>query len=186
MYADVLLAVRRTSSIDRVIIVTKDQTALRIASGHNITVLDDRGSSHSESAAQGISAAIALGATRVVLVAGDCPMLKPQELEDLLNHPVAAPRSALIVPDRHGTGTNALLISPPDALTPSFGEGSCERHFELARQQGATPEVVSVPTLALDVDTAEDFEELREMLPRYVGGAAHTRGMLAQLVRSGL
>ena len=41
------------------------------------------------------------------------------------------------MPDRHGTGTNALLLTPPDVIAPSFGAGSRERHERLAREAGA-------------------------------------------------
>jgi 2-phospho-L-lactate guanylyltransferase len=77
----------------------------------------------------------------------------------LLARPVLPP-SALIVPDRHGTGTNALLLTPPGALAPSFGPDSCERHAQLARAAGTHAEVVEVPSLALDVDTPEDLAAL--------------------------
>jgi 2-phospho-L-lactate guanylyltransferase len=117
------------------------------------------------------------------LVPGDCPLLSPAELDTLLTLPVSG-RSALIIPDRHGDGTNALLLTPPDALTPSFGEGSCQRHFELALAQGATPEVVEVPSLGLDIDTGEDFNLLQTTLASTRGGAANTRGLLNQLARS--
>lgn len=186
MYSDVLTAVRRTAAIDQIIVVTRDTTAAQIAGGHGITVVDDQGQSHSESAAQGVAAAIAQGASRVLLVAADCPLLRPRDLEQLLAHSSNSVPRALIVPDRHGTGTNALVLSPPDALTPAFGEGSCERHSKLATEQGATPEVVQVPALALDIDTPEDLLELREQLNQVVGGAAHTRGLFAQLQRSSL
>ena len=43
--------------------------------------------------------------------------------------------------------------------------------------------MVEVPTLALDIDTAEDLEELRSVLAGTHGGAAHTRGMLRRLAR---
>jgi len=184
MYSDVLTAVRRSPSIDRIIVVTRDINATQIASGHGITVLDDHGESHSEAAAQGVAAAIAQSATRVLVVASDCPLLTPQDVEQLLAHRVTAPRSALIVPDRHGTGTNALLLSPPDSLTPSFGDGSCERHAQLAQEQETTAEVVQVPALALDIDTPEDLAELRDTLSRVRGGAAHTRGLFVQLERA--
>jgi 2-phospho-L-lactate/phosphoenolpyruvate guanylyltransferase len=183
MFSDVLTAARRTSSIDRIIVITSDRTAARIAGGNGATVIDDTGSSHSEAAQLGVARASATGATRVLLIPGDCPLLDPAELNALLARPIPE-RSAVIIPDRHGTGTNGLLLTPPGALTPSFGEGSCQRHFELATAQGATPEVVDVPTLALDVDTPEDFDALRAMLASTRGGAAHTRGLLTQLDRS--
>jgi 2-phospho-L-lactate guanylyltransferase len=183
MFSDSLIALRRTTAIERIIVVTADRIAGRIAGGNGADVLDDTTHSHSEAAELGIARAIELGARRALVVPGDCPMLDPAELEALLAHPVAD-RSVVIVPDRHGEGTNALLLTPPNALTPAFGEGSRQRHIDLAVAQGSTPEVVEVPSLGLDVDTPEDMEELLERFRTTRGGAAHTRGMLAQLMRS--
>jgi 2-phospho-L-lactate/phosphoenolpyruvate guanylyltransferase len=183
MYSDVLVAARRAAGIDTVLVVTSDRTASRIAGGYAVTVVDDTGSSHSDAAALGISKAVAQGATRVLLIAGDCPLVSPAELDALLALPVSG-RSAVIIPDRHGTGTNGLLLTPPDALTPAFGEGSRQRHIELATAQGSAPEVVEVPSLALDIDTPEDFELLKSTIASTRGGAANTRGLLNQLARS--
>ena len=146
-------------------------------------MLEDASSGHSEAAALGIAHAIEMGAKRALLVPGDCPMLDPRELDALIAHP-APPHSALIIPDRHGTGTNALLLTPPDVISPSFGPGSCARHLEIAKTHGAVAEVVEVASLALDVDTPEDLVALREALATTHGGAAHTRGMLNQMTRS--
>jgi 2-phospho-L-lactate guanylyltransferase (CobY/MobA/RfbA family) len=52
-----------------------------------------------------------------------------------------------------------------------------------AGSNGLNHEVVEVPTLALDIDTADDLEQLRSMLAGTHGGAAHTRGMLRRLAR---
>jgi len=183
MFSDVLLAIRRTQAIDQTYLITKDRTALRMVGGGDVTVIDDTASSHSEATGLGIARALAEGAARVLLLPGDCPMIDPAELGALLAHPVAE-RSALIVPDRHGEGTNALLLTPPDSLTPSFGEGSRQRHLDLAIAQGASPQVIDVPSLALDVDTPEDFDVLMATLASTRGGAAHTRGLLTQLARS--
>ena len=111
----------------------------------------------------GIEHALGAGADRVALVPGDCPALDPAELDALLEHPAPA-GSVLVVPDRHGTGTNALVLTPPGALAPSFGPGSCQRHLEHARAAGVHGEVVEVPTLALDVDTSEDLDALAQRL----------------------
>ena len=110
-------------------------------------------------------------------------MLDPAQLDELLARPAPA-RSVLDVPDRHGTGTNALLLTPPDALEPSFGPASCQRHGAHAESAGVAHEVTEVPSLALDVDTPEDLQALRAALDVTHGGAAHTRGMLNQLMRS--
>ena len=65
-----------------------------------------------------------------------------------------------IVPDRHGTGTNALVLAPPAVMEPSFGPGSCARHAALARAAGVRVRVVEVPSLAFDVDTPDDLAAL--------------------------
>lgn len=183
MFSDALLAVRRVQTVEQVFVVTADPIAAQIAAGHEAIVVEDTASSHSEAALLGIERALALGATRALLIPGDCPLLDPAELQQLLELP-ADPRSVLIVPDRHGAGTNALLLTPPDAMPPAFGEGSRERHIELAAAHGATPEVVELPSLALDIDTPEDLEQLIEQFATTRGRAAHTRGMLSQLTRS--
>ena len=183
MYSDVLIALRRTGSVDGVLVVTADSTAQQIAGGYGAMVLEDDDQGHNPAARRGIRAALESGAERVLLVPGDCPLIDPVQLDELIGRDVDE-RSVLIVPDRHGTGTNALLMTPPGSLTPAFGPGSCQRHAESAQSEGTTPEIVDVSSLALDIDTPEDLDALREGLESTHGGAAHTRGMIRQLMRS--
>src|SRR5204863_514805 len=84
-------------------------------------------------------------------LAGDTPLVDAGEVDDLLER--APERGVAIVPDRHGAGTNALVLSPPDAIAPSFGPDSCERHLAAAGASGLPHAVERVPSLALDVDT---------------------------------
>jgi 2-phospho-L-lactate guanylyltransferase len=183
MFSDVLVALRRATSVEDVLVVSADHGAQQIAAGHGAMVLDDAEEGHNQAALAGIRAAVDAGADRILLVPGDCPLLDPAQLDQLLDRPAVAP-SALIVPDRHGTGTNALLLTPPDSLMPAFGPGSCQRHLANAQSEGTVGEIVEVPSLALDIDTSEDLEALRVTLATLHGGAAHTRGMLSQLMRS--
>jgi 2-phospho-L-lactate/phosphoenolpyruvate guanylyltransferase len=183
MFSDVLVALRRVPALQRIVVVTGDRVAQRIGEAYGATVVEDDERGHNPAAARGIQTALEDGIERALLVPGDCPMLDAKELEGLLEHP-AGERSALIVPDRHGTGTNALLLTPPDALTPSFGPDSRRRHVEDARAGGVAAEVVELPSLALDVDTPEDLEALHRRLDVVHGTAAHTRGMLSRLLRA--
>ncbi len=83
-------------------------------------------------------------------------------------------RYVAIVPDRHGTGTNALALSPPDAIEPSFGEGSCARHVAAARAAVIPFNVEELPSLALDLDTPADIVALTMALERDRGRAKRT------------
>jgi 2-phospho-L-lactate/phosphoenolpyruvate guanylyltransferase len=173
MFTDVIRALA-DSNVDGIVVVTASPVARRIAHESGAIVLEDREIGHNDAAILGIQTAIATGADRVLLVPGDCPVLDPEEVDALLARRIAPP-SVLIVPDRHGTGTNALLITPPQALVPSFGPGSCQRHATLARERGANAEIVEVPSLALDIDTPEDLEALTAGTDR----AGSTRRLLS-------
>ena len=183
MFADALVALGRVAALERVIVVSGDHVAQRIAAGYGANVVEDDERGHNTAAARGIHFALEQGIERALLVPGDCPMLAPRDIEALLAHPGGA-RSALIVPDRHGTGTNALLLTPPDVLAPSFGPDSRRRHMNDAQANGVPAEVVELDSLGLDVDTPDDLEALRRRLVGTHGGAAHTRGMLGQLMRA--
>ena len=141
MFSDVLVALRRVPALEQIIVVSGDRVAQRIAQGYGATVVEDDERGHNTAATKGIATAIEDGIERVLLVPGDCPLMDPRELEELLVHP-AGQRSALVVPDRHGTGTNALLLAPPDVMAPSFGPDSCRRHMADADVAGVPAEVV--------------------------------------------
>lgn len=185
MFTDVLTALGRVAAIDVVLVVSADPGAQRIAEGYGARAIDDPAESGQDAAVvRAAGVARELGAAQVLCLAGDCPLVDPAEIDVLLGKPRTAERYAVIVADRHGTGTNGLLLSPPDALPPRYGPGSFARHLHLAQEAGVQTEVAEVPTLALDVDTPEDLAALQEQLAARRGGAAHTRGMLHQLQRT--
>src|SRR3546814_7143292 len=93
------------------------------------------------------------------MIAGDLPLFSPKALE-LLCAPVAG-NGVVVVPDHHRQGTNALLCSPPHALTPRFGRDSFRRHLAAARVAELQTRVLYSDTLSLDLDSPDDFEELR-------------------------
>ena len=162
MFLDAVGKIRRCNCIDETLVVTADDAVARQSRwlGHEVLIqTEDRG--HSEAAAAGVRAAIEAGADRVAMLPVDCPMLDPAELDAHLGR---SPRSALIVPDRHGTGTNALVLNPPDAIEPGFGPDSCARHISRARAAGISFALIAVHSLALDLDAPEDMLELRDAL----------------------
>jgi len=182
MVGDVLDALARTRSIERTIVVTNEESIAGTAHGLGATVIPDTAESgQSAAVALGIALAASEGIERVLCVPGDCPALDPSELDALLSDPVDQPGGrglVVIVPDRHGTGTNGLLLTPPTAIDPSFGPGSCSRHADLARDAGSSCRLEHPSSLLLDIDTGADLAALRERLAQARGGARRTREVL--------
>lgn len=173
MLEDVLEAIGASRSVERTIVVTSEPRAIELAAARGAGVLPDPDEGgHSGAALAGIARAQQLGAGRVVLLPIDCPLLATRELERLLTG--MPDRYVAIVPDRHGTGTNALALAPPDAIEPSFGEGSCGRHVAAAREAGVPFGVEELPSLALDLDTPADVVALTRELETRGGRASRT------------
>jgi 2-phospho-L-lactate guanylyltransferase len=172
MVADVLEAIGRARTIERTIVVTGDPIAQELAAEVGAEVVPDPADAgHIEAVQAGIARAEAEGARCVVLLPGDCPLLDPRELDKMLTG-VPDPYVA-VIPDRHGAGTNALVLAPPNAIEPSFGEGSRERHVAAARAAGIPYGVEELSSLGLDLDTPADIVALT-MRVEMGGGAKRT------------
>ncbi|RMF19889.1 MAG: hypothetical protein D6760_12580, partial [Deltaproteobacteria bacterium] len=90
-------------------------------------------------------------------IPGDVPLIEPGEVEELLatdprQHPV------VLVPSAAGTGTNALLASPPTIIRPCFEGHSLDAYRRACRAAGIESLVLPLAGFALDVDTIEDLE----------------------------
>lgn len=157
MVRDVLRALAKADGLDGVIVVTAEPIAAVLAREAGAEVVHDPAEAgQSAAVALGVARALERGADRILAVPGDCPALDALELVALLE----APEEIVVVPDRHGSGTNALLLAPPDAIAPSFGPGSRARHERAARDSGRSWAVHDVPSLGMDADTPEDLATL--------------------------
>ncbi|HEY7934897.1 MAG TPA: 2-phospho-L-lactate guanylyltransferase [Solirubrobacteraceae bacterium] len=178
MVSDVLETLRQIRLIDQTIVITSEPSVARSAREQGASVLADSSQAGQSAAVSlGIAHALTQGFQRALCVPGDCPALDPDELEDLLSRQPQAP-TVLVIPDRHGSGTNGLLLVPPDAIAPSFGPDSCARHLELARVAGVQCSTTRPQSLLLDVDTREDLDLLRERLSSAGTRAPRTRAAL--------
>jgi 2-phospho-L-lactate guanylyltransferase len=184
MFSDVLASLRRVGELDAIVVVTGDRAAESVAGGERVMVLRDREEAGQSAAASiGVRHALGSGYDRALLVPGDAPLLDPRELGGLLVRAESHRPGVTIVPDRHDTGTNALMLDPPDAIVPSFGPGSLARHIAAAQSAGLRYAVEHLPSLLLDVDEPEDLAALAGVLAERHGLAPMTRGTLRQLDR---
>jgi 2-phospho-L-lactate guanylyltransferase len=182
MFQDVLASLRRTEGIERVVVVASEPSVEFAGDDHMVLLEDELGDGQSAAASTGIRWAVEAGFERVLLVPGDTPLLASAEVDALLSD---APEDVVIVPDRHGTGTNALLLRPPTAIEPSFGPDSLARHVAEAEAAGLTHRVERVPSLLFDVDTSDDLAVVAEAIEASHAIAPRTRGALRQLDRAG-
>jgi 2-phospho-L-lactate guanylyltransferase len=142
------------------IVVSPDESVLAIAATGGAEPIHQPDDGLNEALELALPAAIAGGATAVLVLPVDLPAIDADAIRALLANAHAAlePGRALValVPDRHGSGTNALLVSPPGAIGFAFGIDSRHRHADEARRAGAVVLELAGP-LALDVDTGEDL-----------------------------
>jgi 2-phospho-L-lactate guanylyltransferase len=124
----------------------------------------------------GTDAAIRLGATSVLVLVSDIPLIGAADVDELVAR--TPDRGALVVPCKEGTGTNAMLRRPPGVFGPCFGGRSLERHVATAERQGVACEIVRSVRIGFDLDTADDLRAF----------AAHASATITyrEIVRLGL
>ncbi|MGH9667781.1 MAG: 2-phospho-L-lactate guanylyltransferase [Bryobacteraceae bacterium] len=158
LFEQTLETVLAARNIDRLCVVTSDSITAGHARCAGALVFDElEQRSHSHSADTAARRAIELGARTVVMLPIDVPLLTVAEVEQLA---AAARPGVLIVPDAAGTGTNALVRTPPDIIESRFGPNSLRAHLEEARLRGVPADVMRPPGLLFDIDTPEDVTEL--------------------------
>jgi len=161
-----LAATRDARRITGTVVVTMDGDAAEIARRHRAIGLVERAPGLNAAIEAARSVAEARDATAVLVLPADVPAVSATAIHQLIGEAeAAAPAAGLvaIVADRHGEGTNALLLSPPRVIAPAFGAASHARHRAAARAAGAGLVELAGP-LALDVDTAADLVDAEAVL----------------------
>jgi 2-phospho-L-lactate guanylyltransferase len=103
--------------------------------------------------------AVHAGAKAIAVVPTDIPLLSRQLLQAALQALPEAP-GCLLVPDRHGTGTNLLCMSPARPEIFSFGKSSLQRHARGAELRGFEVCIHRCTSLGMDLDLPEDVNHL--------------------------
>jgi 2-phospho-L-lactate guanylyltransferase len=147
--------------VEEVLVISRDPQALAIARQHGARTVREDGQPELNTALKRATVIAQVYATRGVLILpADLPLVTRDDILALIER-AGEPPAVVIAPDRHGTGTNALLISPAGLIEYDFGENSFQRHCQRALEAGARLEIVDLPTLGLDLDLPEDLELVR-------------------------
>jgi len=154
-----LRATRDARRIAGTIVVTMDPDAAGVAKELRAIGLVERAPGLNEAIVAARSVAAARGATAILVLPADLPAVTAAAVDEVLERAGGfgpAPGLVVLVPDRHGLGTNALLVSPANAIEPAFGESSRSAHAARAATAGARYEELDGP-LSLDLDTPADL-----------------------------
>ena len=158
----VLEALAKVSEIERTLLVSRDSEAMALARHHGARTLSERPPIDlNQALQQATRAAVGSGASAVLVVPADLPLVTADDLRELVSL-AESPPVVVIAPDRRQAGTNALLTSPAGLIEYAFGPSSFDRHRALALAAGARVLVCDRPGLALDLDLPEDLGLFRK------------------------
>ncbi len=158
-----------SDGVDRVVVVTSDVPfTTETLAGAPATVVEQPADRPGLNAAidVGRERALALGAGPLLVVHADLPLLATGDVAALLAADASAPevggsrRTVVVAPDRHGSGTNLLLVPTTAPFRFRFGPGSRAAHVAEAARVGLPSVVVQRPGTAADLDTVDDWGEL--------------------------
>src|SRR5262249_9604417 len=140
----------------RVLVVTADARLAAHARAIGAGVVDE-GEPRGLNGAVTLGTAVAMqhGASAVVVVLSDVPLLRPDDVDELI---ARTPRPGMsIVPSKEGTGTNAIVHQPAGIVSPCFGGRSLERHASAAERRQVACTIWRNTRIAFDIDLPEDL-----------------------------
>lgn len=105
--------------------------------------------------------AAAENAQRVAFLPADLPLVSAADIQEFLK--AGETSFAAIAPDRHGEGTNGLMIQSDNLLEFRLGEGSFRRHADSLARRNIAVAVVRRQGLELDIDTRDDLLLLEQV-----------------------
>ena len=156
-----LAAARDARGLHGTVLVTADPAAARLAVWFGARTLVQRLPGLNAAIREARAVAVQGGADAVIVLPIDLPAIDAATIDEVLDraateHAPGSPGLVAAVPDRHGTGTNVLFLSPPDVIEPAFGEDSLTAHRRAATAAGARFLELGGPLVA-DVDTGADL-----------------------------
>ena len=163
MLADMLSAVKKAPSIFGTAVVCQDKGVLDFARLNGAVGMVEQKRGLNGALKMAIKRAMTLGATAVLLLPGDIPLLRAADVENIVSMATSA-RDVVIAPSK-ANGTNALFLRPPDVMDLKFGGESFPLHVAEAMRAGIRPRIYRSTTVAFDIDEPEDLLKMEILGP---------------------
>jgi len=157
MLEDILRTVKSTTRIHQTVVVTKDPEVFHVAKNFEATYLWESKTGLNEAVSEAIEWCIEKEVDSVLILPADIPLVTPMDLNRMLA--LREKASMVISPSRSGKGTNALLLTPPNACQTFYGPYSFQRHQDEASKRRINFRKFRSQRIALDIDTLKDLTD---------------------------
>ena len=147
------------NALERIVVVSGDSALLRVVETEGAVPLVEQGTSLNAALLQAAASADSGGAGAVLVLPSDLPLLTTDDVRTITGFAAKCPAIA-VAPSWRDGGTNALLLRPPSIHIFAFGPNSFSRHCTAARERGIEPHIFWSDTLAFDLDTPADWDDL--------------------------
>ena len=151
-----LRVVGEAGVVANIAVVTPDDAVFAIACEMGVAAIRQRAGDLNAALELGREWAAQQHADALLVLPADLPLLCPEDI--IAMRDMSTRSSVVIAPDWSGSGTNALLLRPPDAIGFHFGPGSYQLHKAAATAAGVPVFTYRSPRTERDLDTPPDIE----------------------------
>ena len=160
MLEEVVGTISNTKNIDKIIVVSKDEEALKLTKKFDVKEIFDDDES-------GVNHAVSLADSYLennewdtsIIFPQDIPFIQSEDIEDIIQFS-KSPHSILVVPSRRFDGTNALLRRPNNLMKTHYDEDSYKIHLDIGKSMTSNTSLILLRRIMLDIDNQEDLKFL--------------------------
>jgi len=156
MFDEVLRTVSNCKSIDKILVVSKDEQAMKLSKQYNAMQIFDHET--------GVNDAMDLANEYLIDKKYDCsimfpqdiPIMKPSDIDNIFSF-FKSEMGVIIVPSRQFNGTNALLQSPVGIMNTQYDRGSYRYQLDAAKAATKNTSIALIRRIMLDIDDSSDL-----------------------------
>ena len=156
MLQEVLKTISNCKVVNQIVLVSKDEAALKIGRQFNSIEIFDNES--------GVNNAINLADEYLSDKNFDCSIIFPQDIPTMISSDIDAllgfiksTNSVIIVPSRQFNGTNALVRCPADLIQTRYDMGSYTHQIDAANTKTKNISIALIRRIMLDIDDESDL-----------------------------
>ena len=160
MLEEVVETISNTKNIDKIIVVSKDEEALKLTKKFDVIEIfddDESGVNHAVSLADSYLANNEWDTS--IIFPQDIPFIQSEDIEDIIQFSKST-QSILVIPSRRFDGTNALLRRPHNLMKTHYDEDSYKIHLEIGKSMTSNTSLILLRRIMLDIDNQEDLKFL--------------------------